>query len=172
MEIWKKINGFENYEISNLGRVKSLEKKTSFGVSCKIYPQTILKNWIDKKGYCYVDLRNNNKRTRFLVHRLVCFNFLGNPENKPQVNHINGIKLDNRLENLEWNTCKENINHAIQTGLNNISGVNNYRSKLTKEQVNNIRVSNLAQKELSVIYNISQASVSRIILKKTYKNGQ
>lgn len=170
MEVWKTIVGFENYEVSNLGKVKSLEKKTSFGVNYKIYPETILKNWIDKKGYCYVDLRNNNKTTRFLVHRLVCFNFLENHENKPQVNHINGIKHDNRVENLEWNTSKENLKHARETGLNNISGVNHYRSKLTKEQIIDIRKSNLNQRELSEKYKVHQVTISGIVNKKTYKN--
>lgn len=170
MEIWKTISGFENYEVSSLGRVKSLEKKTSFGIGYKIYPETILKNWIDKKGYHYVDLRSNNKRTKFLVHRLVCLFFLENTENKPQVNHINGIKNDNRLINLEWNTSKENINHAIKTGLSKKHGVYNYKSKLTKNQVEEIRKSNLKQRELSFIYKISQTGISKIKLYKTYKN--
>ena len=170
MEIWKTIENFENYEISNLGRVKSLEKKTSFGIGYKIYPETFLKHWIDKKGYHYVDLRNNNKRTRFLVHRLVALFFLDNLNNKPQINHIDGDKSNNKLENLEWNTAKENINHAIKNGLNKNHGIYNYKSKLTNHQVEEIRKSSLKQRELSFIYKISQTCVSGIKLYKTYKN--
>jgi hypothetical protein len=170
MEIWKTIKGFENYQVSNFGRVKSLEKKTKFGCSFKTYPEIILKNWIDKKGYHYVDLRNNNLRKRFLVHRLVGICFLENKQNKPQINHIDGVKSNNYLYNLEWNTAKENLKHAVDIGLNKKSGIYFWNSKLTSEQVKEIRNSNLSNSELSIIYNLNHSVISNVKLFKTYKN--
>lgn len=170
MEVWKKNDGFENYEVSNFGNVRGLPIKANFGCSYKIYPLRHIKQWNDKKGYCYVSLVNNNKKKNFLVHRLVAIAFIPNIENKPQVNHINGIKTDNRVENLEWNTAKENICHAINNGLNLKHGIYNYQSKLSLKDIEYILNSNLTQKELSIKFNISQSGISRIVLNKTYKN--
>ena len=102
----KSINGFENYSITKNGNI--LNTKTN----------RILKYVIDSSGYYQVNLYNKGKSKKFLIHRLVAIYFIPNLENKPQVNHINGIKTDNRIENLEWNTSKENINHALKLSNN------------------------------------------------------
>lgn len=105
MEIWKPVKNYENlYEISNIGRVKNV--KTNRIMKCKI-----------DMGYYRVGLFKNKKQTLYLVHRLVAEAFILNPENKPLINHKNGRKLDNRVNNLEWCTYKENNNHAQKTGL-------------------------------------------------------
>ena len=101
-EIWKPIPGAEGYEVSNLGNVKNVNKTTYLALS----------SW---SGYYKVRL--GSRGGDYLVHRLVAQAFIPNPDNKPQVNHINGNKKDNRVENLEWVTVKENIQHAFKTGL-------------------------------------------------------
>jgi hypothetical protein len=170
MEVWKTINGYENYEISSLGRVKSLSRKTNFGCSYIISKEIILKYWMDKKGYSYVTLRSNNLSKNFLVHRLVGLHFIENPFNKPQINHIDGNKLNNKIENLEWATAKENLKHAVETGLNKIKGVYHYDSKFTEEDVIFIRKSKLTQRELSERFNVAQTTISHVKLFKTYKD--
>lgn len=100
-EIWKPIPDAAGYEVSNLGNVRNANKITHLVLS-------IL------NGYYKVNL---GKYGTYLVHRLVAQTFIPNSENKPQVNHINGNKRDNRVENLEWVTASENAQHALRTGL-------------------------------------------------------
>lgn len=107
-EIWKDVKGYEGlYQISNLGKVKRL-------VSVKCKKERFLSITKDRKsGYCRVMLCKNNKTKRFLIHRLIAEHFIPNPENKPCIDHINGVKDDNRIENLRWCTYKENNNYPI-----------------------------------------------------------
>ena len=107
-EIFKDIEGSnEIYQVSNLGRVKSYNQNKDG----KIFNPIACSN-----GYQMVRLRGSIQKI-CLIHRLVAKAFLPNPENKKEINHINGIKTDNRLENLEWATRTENMRHAFKTGL-------------------------------------------------------
>ncbi len=113
-EIWKEICGYEGYyKISNLGNVASIDRITSNKKKRKgqaLIPQLVA-------GYLTAHLCKSNRGKICKIHRLVAVMFIPNPENKPQVNHINCIKTDNRLENLEWATAKENVVHSVQNNL-------------------------------------------------------
>lgn len=124
MEIWKDIIDFEGlYQISNLGRVKSLERKVSCGHGAlRTVSDRILKFGKLRTGYFYVNLCKDHKYYTKTVHRLVVIAFISNPYNKPQVNHKSGIKTENGVSNLEWATSKENCVHAVKTGLHIILG--------------------------------------------------
>lgn len=123
-EVWKDVVGYEGlYQVSNLGRVKSLARfKLNHG-KLKPIPERILKPWEMSKqtngqAYMMVSLYQNAKRKSALVHRLVAEAFIPNPENKPTVNHKNGDKYNNQVDNLEWMTQRENLLHAYKMGLN------------------------------------------------------
>lgn len=110
-EVWKPVIGYESrYEVSNMGNVRSLNYRST-GKTRMLKPVT------EGKGYLMVGLCCNQTMKWGKVHRLVASAFIPNPENKPQVNHINGIKTDNRADNLEWVTNGENLRHAYKHGL-------------------------------------------------------
>ena len=114
-EVWRDIEGFDGlYQVSNQGRVKSLERKVPKGDGERTVKERILKPGVRSKGYLFVVLCAGGKSRMFSVHRLVCQAFHDNPENKLDVNHINENKTDNRACNLEWSTRKENCNHGTR----------------------------------------------------------
>ena len=118
-EIWKDITGYDGaYQVSNLGRVRSRDRiiKREYHNNC-IRKGKILKPQIDKDGYLRINIYKNKKIKMGLIHRFVAQEFIPNPDNLPQVNHKNLNKQDNRIENLEWISLKDNIKHAANFGL-------------------------------------------------------
>lgn len=119
MEIWKSIKGFEGlYEISNLGNIRSLDRLVKHSKSGfrKCHGKIIAKR-IGDSGYYFSMLYKDGKYYHVQIHRAVASAFVKNPDSKPQVNHINADKLDNRCENLEWCTASENMKHAYSNNL-------------------------------------------------------
>lgn len=144
-EQWRGIKNYENkYEVSNLGRVRSIERKSSpfdnnGTITVRRVKEIILKPGLFR-GYKRVDLCKNGKHEILRVHRLVASAFISNPDNKPEVNHKNGAKDDNDTNNLEWCTRYENAHHAKENGLyNSERGESRYNSKLNREKVLQIR---------------------------------
>ena len=110
-EVWKDVVGYEGmYQVSNIGRVKGLSRIDGLGRETK---SKILKGFISADGYAMVSLCKNGKKKHFQVHRLVAIAFIPNTENKPEIDHINTIPLDNRICNLRWVTRSENQNNPL-----------------------------------------------------------
>ena len=112
LEQWKDIKGYEGlYQVSNLGNVKALKKRAGKSIR----NEKLLKTYIDKYGYVYTILCKNNKTHLATIHRLIAEAFIPNPNNLPQINHKDENKQNNNIDNLEWCTCKYNINYGTRT---------------------------------------------------------
>lgn len=172
-ETWKPIDGYEGrYSISNFGQVKRHATKV-YVPSRKIFRH--LKEEIlyhkSKTGYCILSPFDSPKG--LFVHRLVAAAFIPNPKNLPYINHINGIKDDNRVENLEWVDHLGNMQHAFETGLVP-SGEKSFRSKLTNSQVLEIKEiltnnPDYNQSELARKYNVVRSTINGIFKNRKWK---
>ena len=143
------IKDFPNYYVTPDGKIYSSYKKGF--VKLKKHP----------KGYLYVSFFKNSKRIAKTVHRLVANAYIPNPDNKPQVNHINGIKTDNRVENLEWNTPKENVSNFYELQVSKLGFVKTQKGNLILDLNTGIFYYSIA--EVAKINNINyQTMVSKI----------
>lgn len=160
-EIWKDVVGYSQYQISNLGNVKTTANTAT-------RKERALKLLPHPKGYYRVGLYKNNKVKFWFVHKLVALHFIDNPDNKKTINHKNGDKADNTVDNLEWSTYRENMNHAVENKIS-ACGERNGRSKLTLEQVNEVKSSIESTDTLKTKYNVSKNTINRIKSGKGWK---
>ena len=154
----KDIRGYIGYKISDIGEVTSPD-----GRILKSYPSK-------KKGYVYVVVAHKRK----CLHRLVAETFIPNPKNLPQVNHIDGNKLNNSSANLEWCTAKQNTHHAISRGLRrDNTGPNNNTSKLSDEDYNLIKALKkygFTYKEIAERFSMSRGHIVKIVNGRSWKH--
>lgn len=183
-EVWRQIVGYENwYEVSNLGRVRSLDRIIIYKNGRKRKHKSKYLNSSSCYKYPIVVLYSKNKLGKiFLIHRLVAEHFIPNPNRKKTVNHKNGNKKDNRAENLEWSSYKENNIHALKNGLRKKSGEGEKSPyhKLTKEDVLSIRKKykkgiNDTNRGYSLYmladeYGVGSTTIFSIIKRKTWKH--
>lgn len=166
-EIWKDVIGYEGrYQISNMGQLKG------FGRSPKGVILNLSSSW---NGYLTKNLYKNWDYQPIKIHRLVCQHFIENPENKPFINHKNGIKTDNRVENLEWCTFSENMLHAKRTGLSpSPHGENHAKAILTNEQVIYIRQTYQPRKvpksHFAKKFGVSESAIAGILNNRNWKH--
>jgi hypothetical protein len=172
-KIWRDISGYEgSYQVSSLGQIKSLKRKKWNGFD---YQEVIEKLLSQKshKGYKYVNLCINSHQKMIGVHRLVAIAFVPNPENKRYVNHIDNNPSNNLLENLEWVTQKENIQHSVKQGRFN-QGILSPRTKFTEEQILDIRKKifnkEISQGKLAKELGVTQNCINEIINRQTWKH--
>ena len=146
------------YEVTKQGFIISYHHRTP----------KIMKPFEDRDGYLRIGLKLGENYKKYYVHRLVAETYIPNPENKSEVNHINGNKKDNRVENLEWVTRSENAQKAYDNGQQIALG----KPKLTKEQVLEIRENkaNLNREQLAKKYNVSCGCIQHIRRGRTWKD--
>lgn len=172
-EIWKPVAGYEFYQASNLGRVKSLRREvpTKGGGSREI-PERILKP-ISQCGYLFVNLSELGRRKQYGIHQVVALAFFGQPPDGHVVDHINCDKHDNRPENLEYVTNSENVLRQYRNGLLCNKGESHGGSKLTNAQVNDIRLlQGLETAEyLSSVYKVCSGHIKNIWAGRVRKVG-
>jgi hypothetical protein len=165
-EIWKSLKNIvehgDNYEVSNYGNIRNAST------------ERIVKPFVKKNGYLQVDLYLNGKRKKSHVHRLVALAFIPNPEGKLEVNHKNGDKTNNSVEELEWSTRVENVKHSFDSDLRNQDGSNNPNATLNEEKVAKIRAMYKSglylQKELAKLFNVDRLTISNVVNFKSWKH--
>lgn len=169
---------FLKYEIGSDGSVYSLNYNNTG-------KRNELRQYLDQDGYPYVFFVVNGRRYKRVVHRMVAISFIDNKENKPQVNHLNGIRNDNRVENLEWVTSRENTIHGYkvngrkttykqrENSRNKFQGSRNPKAKVNEAivlSIRRLRSKGIPLKDIAARHSISTAQVSAIANNKFWKN--
>ena len=172
MEIWKKIEGYDGrYSISNYGNIKTNSYINAHAIYGTAKHKELLRNPLPAaRGYLRTVLTDLNKKQHYIqIHRLVAQAFIPNPNRLPQVNHKDGNKKNNHVDNLEWCTNDENRKHAIETGLIK------YRDQLPNSKIKTNQIqelvelinSGLSQKKVGLLFGVCQQTVSKILKTQT-----
>lgn len=166
---WALIGGSSNHRITVYGKIQ-----TRIGRGGLLLPDWAdMKTYTDRSGYEHGGIRVNNRKEHVKPHRLIAMYFIFNPEELPVVNHKNGIKTDNRIENLEWCTALQNSQHAILNGLKAINGSKCKQAKLSEGEVKDIKyLINLGikEKEIARKYGVQRAAISKIKHGRSWKH--
>lgn len=179
-EEWRDIAGYEGlYQVSNLGRVKSLERRipNSRGFGTRIVREMIKKQSCIEGRYCSASFNNNGHHKTIVIHRIVAKTFISNPKNKPTVNHRDGNKHNNRVENLEWATYSENNRHAINDLNAKRAGPKGSRSSLSRLKENQVgeikkllKLGIYFDREIAWMFKVDRSCITSIKLGKTWKH--
>ena len=176
-EEWKDIIGYEGlYQVSNLGRVKSINRVVYYNDGRKFnYSSKILKVNINKRNYNnnIVHLYKNGIRKAIPVHRLVATSFIVNNDNLPEVNHIDGNRNNNKVENLEWSSRKDNMKHAFDNGLINNIGINHGNNIYAESQIIEVKkllLLKLPHKQIEEITGVKKGTIEQISRNKQWKH--
>lgn len=171
-EIWKDIPGYNGiYQASNVGNVRSIDRLiTTKSGFVKPLKGKIMKGGLYPNGYCLVVLQFNGKSITTSKHILVAKAFIENPENKRCVNHKNSIRIDNRVENLEWVTHSENTKHGILCGRIKLNGSERKNAKLTDADIVFIRSSTMRNVELANKFGVCRSLITGITKGRRWKH--
>lgn len=169
-EIWKPVVGYEDcYEISDQGRVLSLKRQHTTALGLRTYGGGYLKPTLQKGRYLAVNLSKDGKKRCYRVHRLMLMTFVGQPPKDYDACHNNGIPTDNRLENLRWDTRKNNLADRKKHGTDP-TGERGSKAKLTWNQVINIKRSEKSIYRLAKDYGVGWTTISDIKKNRTWKS--
>jgi len=174
MENWRTIPGYTRYEISDMGRIKTFNWKNKG-------TEAIMKPALDGSGYLRTMLKRDidDKIHTIKVHRLVLITFVGSPEKDQECNHINGIRSDNRLINLEWVSHSENLKHSFHIGFSSNIGEKNPAATVTEDIVIEIRKNyqygktarnGITKQEIAEKYGVSFEVIKNIVTGRTWKH--
>ena len=178
VEIWKSVKGYEGkYEVSSDGRIKALKRTVHSGKCHRTWEEHFLKYAIDGRGYFRTNLAKGGVNRTVKVHRVVAEAFIPNPMNFPQVNHKDGNKENNKVDNLEWCSASYNQRHAFSLGLKRADGEFNAGHKLTLEQVKYIRAHYIPRDPefgtvaLGKRFGVHRKTITRIVNCQYWKGG-
>lgn len=174
--VWKEVSGYEDfYQVNNVGEVRSLDRTTTFSNGrVKSFKGQNLSLSVAGAGYLMAQLSYNGEKKKQYVHRLVAKAFIKNDSNKPEINHKDGNKLNNSVENLEWCTSSENKKHAYKNGLRSVVDVNgekNGRSKLKEKEIIEIREKHkqgFSYESIGKVYGVHKATIGKIVRRKLW----
>ena len=177
-EVWKPVKGYEGfYEVSNMGNVKALQRTVNSGKCHRTWKEHFIRFGVDANGYFRTNLAKYGVNKTVKVHRVVAEAFVPNPLNLPEVNHIDGNKQNNNVENLEWCSRSENIKHAVGIGLKRLDGEFNPSHKLTAEEIEFIRENYIPRHwefgtvALGKRFKVHRKTISRVINNQSWKVG-